>query len=182
MRALGFRNWNAWEATLVDERQVHRAQLKYPLVNDGRFDFIKPGEKGTPYAWDLSPLARTYERIHAVAAVEDACRTPSGMLEYEHSGESDIDWDSRTVVDDDTKRHLWASSEWDLYSEARVVLLPAGYVVDPFDDDSLPVREALVDACALASKALGSDDFEALQRKVGFALTRKEAEVLKARI
>lgn len=151
-KALGFKSWNAWEATLVDDVPSTAAQEtpvtpRYPLKNDkGQFDFTKPGEEAVPYTSFFQALLGTSESIRGTADIDHAVRK-NGAIVVEYAGSTDVDWDSQKTLKKNEEK-LWVDESGDDVPESELILLPSGFEECGFDylyeHEELPVREPLV--------------------------------------
>jgi hypothetical protein len=188
-KALGFATWNAWEATLTDtESAAPILKAKYPLVNDGSFDFIKIGEKGLPYTSFFTKLDGTKESVPGVATVLSAARPVGGSTDWDidHDG-TDVDWDGQKTLVDKQGNIRWVDEDGDEHSGAQVIFLPDEFdgEIDELNDD-LPVRTPLLRAFLeyFKEKALSQFPSERALDKVcdtiGYALTPREIEALQA--
>jgi hypothetical protein len=199
-KALGYPNWNAWEASLAEGTDSAPAAVqgtdrpKYPLVNTGDFDFVKPGEEGVPYTGHFALLEGTLDSLTAKGYVNFATRptpdnpvTDDSGIHTEGAGESKMFWDEQSPVVRDGFQ-VWLCEGGDEHSQAQMVLVPEG--ADPQDDEDgdLPVREKLIDAFLefFAGNEVDSEakqgDFSNVEGTIGFSLTEKETEVLRERL
>jgi hypothetical protein len=180
-RVLGFKNWDAWRATLADEPVA--AASRYPLANTGAFDFIAPGESGSVYDSRLRSVQGTSETVLGTANVNSACRTDGGEPEPEYAGDTKIHWDTQETLRDAAGRKLWVSDDGGDVSASRLVLLPEDYWGDPVTDEELPVRRTLVRAVhewLCAQPRRDGPAIERAQEAVGYRLTNKEVAALQA--
>jgi hypothetical protein len=191
-KALGFPNWNAWEATLADAPAEKIAKAgadapKYPLVNKGDFDFVSRKEDGKPFSGMFNELEGTSEVILGTTGVMSATRGNTDskedlLVEYDGTG-TDVDWNSQETQKNKAGYMVWLDPDGNTYSGAQVVLTPED-CADPYEDEELPVRPKLIQAFIdyiaenkVAAHKL-SGDFSAIAEVLGFALTQKEEEVL----
>lgn len=196
-KALGFPSWNAWEAALAegeDQSSVTKAapasdRPKYPLVNEGQFDFVEPGEDGEPFdGLTFNRLEGTSDLIPATACVNFVSRgTPDNPadetgLHIEHAGESNVGWDEQEVKEKDGFQ-LWFVEGGGETPQARLVIAPEGHS-DIYNDEDLPVREKLIEAFIEYYSTNGLDakakagNFDTAEMVIGFGLTNREEEVL----
>jgi hypothetical protein len=190
-KALGFPNWNAWEATLTDEPATKAVKPdtaipKYPLVNTGDFDFISREEDGKPFTGMFVELEGTSERLLGTAAVNTATRGnihSKEDLELEYGGGTEVHWDSQVVQTNKKGYMLWVTTDGDTVSGAQIVLAPEN-CGDPYDDEELPIRSKLIQAFMdyAAEQKVSvhklSGDFSSIENVLGYALTQKEEEEL----
>lgn len=178
-RALGFRNWDAWRATLAHEPATQR----YPLANTGAFDFVAPGEPGAAYDRWLVAVQGTSETVLGTANVNSVRRSATGEPEPEYSGETEVYWDTQEGVRDAAGRQLWVGGRGEDVPADHLVLLPLDYWGDPRGDETLPVRDALVQAMLRWLRAQPRRDAPALeqaQQTLGYRLTNRELAALQA--
>lgn len=178
-RVLGFKNWDAWRATLADEPVA--AASRYPLANTGAFDFVAPGESGSVYDSRLRPMQGTSETVLGAAAVQSACRNDSGEPVPEYDGGTKMYWDTQETLRDPAGRKLWLSDDGVDVSDNRLVLLPEEYEGDPVTDEELPVRHTLIRAVhewLCAQPRRDGPAIERAQETVGYRLTNKELTAL----
>lgn len=188
-KAQGFASWNAWEATLTYEKPQPAPILpKYPLTNNGEFDFITPGEEGTPFKGDFTNLDGTFELVEARAYVVAASRAvgprDKGIggsgLNVQHGGSSTFDDTMETQVQD--KNIMWLPEDGEMYT-GPVVLVPKD-CDDPEFDETLPVRAKLLEAYLAYYAERGVDDgaregaFYQAEGMLGVHLTEREREHL----
>lgn len=188
-KAQGFASWNAWEATLKDEKpSASPVAPKYPLSNNGEFDFIQPGENGLPFKGDFTRLEATLQMVEAKSNVVGARRA----VKPNDRGEADSGFNLqywRSEIYDDTMKAqckngnlLWMTEEGDQY--AGVVVLAAEDHPHPQYDETLPVRANLIEAYLAYYAEHGIDDsaregiFEKAEATLGIWLTEREAEHL----
>jgi len=188
-KAQGFASWNAWEATLTSEKAEPAPLLpKYPLTNNGEFDFIAPGEEGIPLKGDFTSLEGTFELIEAKAYVVSASRAVdprdkgiggSGM-NVQHRGSTTFDDTMETQVQD--RNIMWLPDDGEMYT-GPVVLVPKD-CGDPEYDETLPVRAKLIEAYLAYYAERGVDDsaregaFYRAEGMLGIQLTEREREHL----
>ena len=193
-KALGFSNWNTWEASLTAESvepaiTAPEEKSKYPLVNHGDFDFVRLGEDGKAFTGrNLWELDGTAEVILARASVNTVRRTGRGnnhSVHIEYDGETDIDWNSQITQQNAEGHLIWLDHNDDKSSGAQIVIAPED-CEDPAYDDSLPVRSKLVQAFLdyLTEQSVDTSriamELPDIQEIIGFCLTKKEeAELLK---
>lgn len=189
-KALGFASWNAWEASLLEAAAEKPAPVesKYPLVNNGDFDFISPDEAGKAFSGDFVPLASTADVVEATAGFTVVTRASSdGSLTPDFDGGSDVDWDSQETRLNAQGHGIWLCEDGEEFSEGQVVIAPEE-CYEPYEDEELPVRPKLIqafldyfaeeriDAAALKGK------FGKIAEVIGFELTMKEEEELRAKV
>ena len=188
-KAQGFASWNAWEATLKSEKPEPVQELpKYPLTNNGEFDFITPGEEGIPLKGDFTSLDGTFELIEAKAYVVSASRAV-GMhdkgiggsgLNVQHQGSTTFDDTMETQVQG--RNIMWMPDDGEMYT-GPVILVPKD-CGDPQYDETLPVRAKLIEAYLAYYAERGVDDsarggaFYQAEGMLGIHLTEREAEHL----
>lgn len=182
-KALGHKNWQHWEATLMTAPPATSSPTptKYPLVNTGQFDFVAVGEPGAPYSDMLEELGGIAQLVNVYAPVFSARRTASG-LEHETGGsDTEIDWDSTSIRKTPAKENLWCRTDFGTMPEAGVVLVP-----EDFDGNfkELPVRQALVaEYVGYLNSQPYSDLAGAIRAAVGvigFGLTPAETKAVMA--
>jgi hypothetical protein len=186
-KALGFGSWNAWEASLTEAAVTPPAptEAKYPLRNRGDFDFVGHDDMGAAFSGRFISLTATAEVLRGTAGVNGVCRTGAiGMLEIEHDGETDIDWNSQKTRKNEQGSHIWLDEHENEYSAAQVFVAPEE-CHSPFDDEELPVRDKLVEAFMtyfldekLDAKAMDGN-FSSAEAVLGFSLTQKEITALR---
>jgi hypothetical protein len=157
---------------------------RYPLINNGQFDFVKSGRFVTGH---FSDLAGTVEDIPGcVANVGSVERDSRGDIEIEYTGDTDVAWDNQRTQRDDFGNRLWVDSEeWDTWVESRCVIVPEEFD-SKGDWSELPIREPLVQAIALylselpgIEAALKQDYLKTVgsaEKVVGFSMTPAEDE------
>lgn len=151
-KALGFKSWNAWEATLADDVPQAAAPAvlvasRYPLKNDkGQYDFTKPGEEAVPFTSFFQGLLGTSEQVRGTADIECAVRK-NGAIAVTYAGRTELDWDSQKTLKENGEK-LWVDESGDDVPESQLILLPTGFEESDFDyvyeHEELPVRELLV--------------------------------------
>lgn len=190
-RTMGFASWNEWEASLAEapvqtpviQEPASDAKPKYPLVNEGQFDFIGKGEPGTPLTGHFQELQGTLEKLAGSCRAEKVTRAPFGV-KIDYCGRTQVWWEEQKTVIGKDGRVIWVDEDGSEYSEAALVFLPEGYGGDPTDDEDLPVRDALVQAYldCCAEHGIASSGFVTRRGKlshfIGFALTEKEDEAV----
>jgi hypothetical protein len=209
-KALGFPSWNAWEATLAEgtdpasktEAAPATDLPKYPLVNEGQFDFVAPGEDGEAYdGLTFSRLEGTADTMLATAWINSVSRATEefpadedghGNLHVEHAGESKMHWDTQEPQERDGLP-IWATESGYEISQARLIIVPASCseVYDDEDYDAerrLPVREKLVEAYIEYFATHEMDEkakkgrFDKARKVIGFKLTKAEEKALCLRL
>lgn len=192
-KTMGFASWNAWNAALKDEPTALKQEVapaKYPLTNDGEFDFVPRGEHGTACSGHFVRMAGTVEKLPGMAGVMLTARhgAPEDKeLDIDYEGVTDIDWDNQQTLKDARGYMVWADEDGRHYPGAQLVLLPGDYDYDsdPCHDEELPVRDKLVLAFAAYCKEKGvdADDLSrrqaAVEQEIGFSLTLKEVQALR---
>lgn len=189
-KALGFASWNAWEASLLEAaaEKPAPAKSKYPLENDGEFDFISPDEEGKAFSGNFVPLTATADIIKASADFNSVTRDGSnGCLSPEFGGGSDVDWDSQETRLNARGHGIWLCEDGEEFSEGQVVLAPEE-CDEPYEDEELPIRSKLIQAF-LDYFAEERIDASALNGKfgrvadiIGYELTMKEEVELRAKV
>ncbi|MNR71348.1 hypothetical protein D3C71_19630 [compost metagenome] len=206
-RTLGQKNWNELEARLPLGEAMQAPQAPAPspapaatqlvayfpsrLVNDGRFDFADRATGGVAVGSRFEPLQGTYERTPGACSVARARRENGASLKMDHAGGTEMFWDDQRTVRE-RGESVWVDEDGEFLRDSDVVLLPEGFEGDPYEDENLPVREALLDAYQAFLKdkevALGSSEDEvlsqlnAVRQVLGFALTAREEQVLLSRL
>lgn len=189
-KALGFASWNAWEASLLDaatEKPV-AAVSKYPLVNNGDFDFVSPGVHGKAFSGHLAQLVGTDDTVCATALVTSVARDGSeGELDLSHEGSSDVDWDSQKTRKNKQGFDCWLDDSADVYSQSQLVIAPED-CYDPFDDEELAIRPKLIQAfldyfADSRIDAIALDGiYDTAEEVIGFTLTVNEVAELRAKV
>lgn len=189
-KALGFTSWNAWEASLLDaavEKPAATAS-KYPLVNNGDFDFVTSGEHGQAFSGFLVRLTGTSEMVFGSNGVDNVWRTEDRTLgsEYDSNG-TDIDWDSQRTRKNLAGAEIWEDEDGNEYSGARLVIAPEG-CDDPYEDEELPIRPGLIKAFLdyFADEAINAaalqGAYQDAVKVIGYKLTIKETDELRAQV
>lgn len=200
-KALGFASWNALAATLEDEKArppqsavIEASAPRYPLTNEGQFDFIAEGELGVPFGPGFEILEGTAERVLGTAAVCVVSRGEGDHLDIDYAGETHVDWDSQESLTDKRDVVCWVDDSWNMYPQTRLVILPDEYHGNPFSDEDLPIRDKLVAAFASYFEEYGSAAKEAAtpemrekvlnqaEAVVGFDLTKRERQQIAAHV
>jgi len=194
-KAMGYPSWNAWEASLLGAEPKAEApkplRPKYPLVNDGSFDFVEQGEDGQAFFGNFTKLDNLEESMLVTAPVNSVSRTSEGTVGVEYADDNRIAWDSQEARDGADGFSIWSvetpGGDFKEYSEAQLIIVPDD-CDDPCADWDLPVRPKLLEVfneyfqetgVAGAVTALQVCQAEAV---IGFSLTEKEqAEFLKQR-
>jgi len=189
-KAQGFANWNAWNATLIGDKPsaalVALVAPKYPLTNNGEFDFIEPGKTGLPFTGNFTLLEATIENVQAKSKVVGASRAISANdkgvsgsgINVQHWG-SDV-FDDSFVTQVKNGNLVWLTEGGDEYAGV-VVFMPEN---SGQYDESLPVRAKLIEAYLEYYSENGVDDsareglFEKAEAILGIWLTEREAEHL----
>jgi hypothetical protein len=173
---------------IVEARVPAAVKPKYPLTNDGEFDFIAPGEEGVPLKGDFTSLDGTFELIEAKAYVVSASRAvdprDKGIggsgLNVQHRGSTTFDDTMETQVQG--RNIMWLPDDGELYT-GPVILVPMD-CGDPEYDETLPVRAKLIEAYLAYYAERGIDDsardgvFDRAAGMLGIHLTEREAEHL----
>ncbi|AXK43954.1 hypothetical protein [Erythrobacter aureus] len=75
------------------------------------------------FAYDGTPIKGTLETLPGTARItEDSFKAnPEGMLEYEHQGGTDIDYDGQETVERDGKK-MYVDEDGDAWPENEIVL------------------------------------------------------------
>ncbi|KWU19138.1 hypothetical protein [Burkholderia cenocepacia] len=188
--AFGHSSWNEWEAKLADVPETTVASAAqpalYPLVNDGRYDFVPAGETGVPCeAINFMRVKGTSDIVLATAPVYSAVRAADGLIP-EYDDDTEVCWDSQEVQKGADGASLWCPEGGSAdVSETSLVLVPCDEDNDILPPDEWPVRMALVlaflDFAKQQESLRGQTDDETLLASVthtlGFTLTARERAV-----
>lgn len=212
-KAMKFGSWNEMEASLMPEPKAREAaalkESKYPLRNDGQFDFVPRGVNGEVFSGQFVKLESTMEKLVGTAGVDSVSRqSGDGKLEIEYGGSTDVDWDSQKTQKDEKGNVIWMDEYGNESSSPAIVIAPED-CCSPEDDEDLPIRNALVEAFEEYFAETGllhkcrhndfSEQEEALGRKlsrskalailiedagrtIGYALTERETELFEERL
>jgi hypothetical protein len=160
---------------------------KYPLVNDGQFDFVEAGEYGEIFSGDFTALVGTLDELQARGEINGATRATDGSgVDLEEAGESEVFWDDQSTVERDGFK-VMLDDDGGEHSEAQMVIAPEG-TSDPYDDEDLVIRRKLIDAFVEyfaeneIDKKAREGDFSKAEEVIGFCLTEKEEEALSVRL
>jgi hypothetical protein len=190
-KALGFASWNAWEASLM-ETAAEKPQpevSKYPLVNNGDFDFVGSDTEGKVFSGSFVPLTMTSEAMRGTCGIGAVTRSSDdGSVDVEYDGNGTaIDYDGQTARKNAQGFAIWLDEGASEFSSAQSVIAPE-CCDDPEEDEELPVRPKLIqafldyfaehsiDAVALNGK------FGRVAKVIGFSLTMNEKAELQARV
>lgn len=73
---------------------------------------------------DGSRIVGTFEVLHGCADFSDVTMTPDGKFEIEHSGGTEIYWNSQRTVTNENDLRLFVDEDGDVYSEADCTFVP----------------------------------------------------------
>lgn len=199
-RLAGFKNYHAMSKSL--EASTSTAQVKdpspetaqsltpkYPLVNEGQFDFTVRGETARVMSPHFEELTGTYERLYGEAEIASATRhAEGGGLTKEYNGSTEVFWNEQRTVKAPDGSDTWLDESGTEYPESQIILVPEHFI-----QEEAPVRQALVDAYVEFFRTSASSEIKADAQKakrytlgagriVGFSLTDQEAAAVIAAI